>query len=104
MKDFWKFNIWREEPSDLPFIDNSAVELLIYTSKSRGDQVSCDWPRHCSCSPLIGPGQVPPEPDRERRGVREPVVGHLQLPRLHVCRQAVRARAAVGHGRVKTYV
>ena len=44
MKDFWKFNIWREEPSDLPFIDNSAVELLIYTSKSRGDQVNCDWP------------------------------------------------------------
>ena len=21
MKDFWKFNIWQEEPSDLPFID-----------------------------------------------------------------------------------
>ena len=28
----------REQPADLPFIDNSKTELLIYTSKSREDQ------------------------------------------------------------------
>ena len=35
VKDFYKFNIWREEPQGF---DNSATELLIYTSKSREDQ------------------------------------------------------------------
>ena len=35
VKDFYKFNIVREEPQGF---DNSATELLIYTSKSREDQ------------------------------------------------------------------
>ena len=35
VKNFYKFNIWREEPQGF---DNSATELLIYTSKSRDDQ------------------------------------------------------------------
>ena len=38
VKDFYRFNVWREQPADLPFIDNSKTELLIYTSKSREDQ------------------------------------------------------------------
>jgi len=35
VKDFWKFNVWREEPG---LFDNSKTEVLIYTSKSREDQ------------------------------------------------------------------
>ena len=35
VKDFWKFNIWREEPQGF---DNSRTELLIYTSSSRENQ------------------------------------------------------------------
>ena len=38
VKDFYKFNIWREQPEELPFIDNSKVELFMYTAKSREDQ------------------------------------------------------------------
>ena len=40
MKDFYKFNIWREEPG---VSDNSRVELFLYTARSREDQVTCDW-------------------------------------------------------------
>ena len=40
MKDFYKFNIWREEPG---VSDNSQVELFLYTARSREDQVTCDW-------------------------------------------------------------
>ena len=35
VKDFWKFNVWREEPG---LFDNSKTEVLIYTSRSREDQ------------------------------------------------------------------
>ena len=34
VKDFYKFNVWREEPQGF---DNSATELLIYTARSRED-------------------------------------------------------------------
>ena len=40
LKDFYKFNIWREEPG---VSDNSRVELFLYTARSREDQVTCDW-------------------------------------------------------------
>ena len=35
IKNFYKFNIWREEPD---LFDNSVTELLIYTSSSKEDQ------------------------------------------------------------------
>ena len=35
--DFYKFNIWREEPQGF---DNSLVELLLYTARSRADLAS----------------------------------------------------------------
>ena len=35
IKNFYKFNIWREEPE---LFDNSVTELLIYTSSSKEDQ------------------------------------------------------------------
>ena len=35
--DFYKFNIWREQPQGF---DNSAVELLLYTARSRADLAS----------------------------------------------------------------
>merc|ERR1711868_179878 len=31
-------NIWSEQPEELPFIDNSKVELFMYTARSREDQ------------------------------------------------------------------
>ena len=34
VKDFYKFNIWLQQPEGF---DNSATELLIYTTKSRED-------------------------------------------------------------------
>ena len=34
VKDFYKFNVWREEPQGF---DNSATELLIYTASCRED-------------------------------------------------------------------
>ena len=39
IKNFYKFNIIREEPRDFAgLIDNTEVELFLYTSSSRGDQ------------------------------------------------------------------
>ena len=38
IKDFYKFNIWRGQPDALPFLDNSKVELFMYTARSRADQ------------------------------------------------------------------
>ena len=34
VKDFYKFNVWREQPQGF---DNSATELLIYTASCRED-------------------------------------------------------------------
>ena len=36
--DFYKFNIWREQPGE--GFDNSLVELLLYTARSRADLAS----------------------------------------------------------------
>ena len=35
IKDFYKFNVWREEPQGF---DNSVTEVLLYTSRSREEQ------------------------------------------------------------------